>query len=313
VDIRNDIRNRQLVLAAIDHGTDARRVLAVARRIAKARGADLDVLRVSPHRAVYFDDRPGVRPVESQYDARLASLLRSGEGLDVRSVTLRGTPEHVIPAYSQLRQGSLLVLQRDYGSSWFWRNSRVVDDLARQSPIPLLVLPTPTKSEEGESGLRRILAPIDDSIASTVALRTVADLSRRYSAQVTVVHALNNVPREMVLSGSEAWAVAQQLPAQIDAAAERFRRKAVSLGVNDIDTKVATGDVGHIVREMAERTDPDLIVMGIADRSWLGRLMFGSTLRRVLRRSTAPVLVVPVVAGRHTSPRTSPGAEQRVG
>lgn len=39
--------------------------------------------------------------------------------------------------------------------------------------------------------------------------------------------------------------------------------------------------------------------MGIAHRSWLDRVVFGSTLRRVLRRATAPVLVVPVVAGSH--------------
>jgi hypothetical protein len=52
--------------------------------------------------------------------------------------------------------------------------------------------------------------------------------------------------------------------------------------------------------EFATRGESDLIVMGIAHRSWLDRVMSGSTLRRVLRRATAPVLVVPVVAGAHT-------------
>jgi hypothetical protein len=42
--------------------------------------------------------------------------------------------------------------------------------------------------------------------------------------------------------------------------------------------------------------------MGIAHRSWLDRLLFGSTLRRVVRRATVPVLVIPVVAGAHTWP-----------
>ena len=53
---------------------------------------------------------------------------------------------------------------------------------------------------------------------------------------------------------------------------------------------------------IAARSDADLVVMGIAHRSWLDRLLFGSTLRRVLRRATVPVLVVPVVAGAHKRP-----------
>jgi universal stress protein family protein len=42
--------------------------------------------------------------------------------------------------------------------------------------------------------------------------------------------------------------------------------------------------------------------MGIAHRSWLDRLVFGSTLRRVLQRATVPVLVVPVVGGAYAWP-----------
>ena len=69
-----------------------------------------------------------------------------------------------------------LVVERDYGSSRFWRNSRVVDAMARRSPIPLLVLPKRRTTERDESAPRRILTPIDFSIASAVALRTAVDL-----------------------------------------------------------------------------------------------------------------------------------------
>jgi len=86
------------------------------------------------------------------------------------------------------------------------------------------------------------------------------------------------------------------------AVAERLRRKAVSFGADDVDTEVATGLADGAILEIATRSDADLIVMGIAPRAWLDRLLFGSTLRRVLRRTTVPVLVVPVVAGTHTWP-----------
>jgi nucleotide-binding universal stress UspA family protein len=171
-----------------------------------------------------------------------------------------------------------------------------VDDVARQSSIPLLVLPKRQREAEG-AGLRRILTPVDFSIASAVALRTALELSRRYRARITLVHALKDVPRHTVLSGGEAWKVVRRLPARFHAIAGRLRRKAALFGADDVGTEVATGSADRAILEFAARSDADLIVMGIAHRSWLDRLMFGSILRRVLRRATVPVLVVPVVAG----------------
>ena len=58
------------------------------------------------------------------------------DGVHVRPVTLRGEPERVIPAYAQLHQAAVLVVERDYGSSRFWRNGRVVDEMARRRRYP---------------------------------------------------------------------------------------------------------------------------------------------------------------------------------
>ena len=43
---------RQLVLVAIDHATDVERTMDAALSTAKARGADVHVIQVVPHRAV---------------------------------------------------------------------------------------------------------------------------------------------------------------------------------------------------------------------------------------------------------------------
>ena len=102
----------------------------------------------------------------------------------------------------------------------------------------------------------------------------------------------------MVFSGSEAWEVVRRLRAQKQAVVERLRRKAAFFGARDVDTEVTTGVAEGAILE----SDADLIVMGIAYRSWLDRVLFGSTLRRVLRRATVPVLAIPVVAGAHTWP-----------
>jgi nucleotide-binding universal stress UspA family protein len=295
--------NRQLVLVAVDRATKVRRVMEVALGIARAREADIHVINVVPHRAASVS--ASVAPwVVGGHDgavdlrARLRSILQSSDdGVHVRSITLRGEPERVVPAYAGLHQASILVVESHYGTSRFWRSGRVVDELARRSPMPLLVLPKRRRRDRDQRGLHRILTPFDFSIASAVALRTAADLSRRHGARVTLVHALTDVPGRMVFSGSEAWEVVRRLPAQLEAVADRLRRKAASVGAGDVDAEVATGTSDVAILEMVERRDADLVVMGVAHRSWLDRLAFGSTLRRLLRRVTVPVLVVPVVAG----------------
>ena len=155
---------RQLVLVAIDRATDVERTMEVALSAAKAREADIHVIQAVSHSAVHGDDRLGRWAFEPHdthgvsIGAQLASILRSADddGVRVQSVTLRGEPEHVIPAYAQLHQATMLVVARDYGSSRFWRSARVVDEVARRSPIPLLVVPKRQRREREEPGLRRI-------------------------------------------------------------------------------------------------------------------------------------------------------------
>jgi nucleotide-binding universal stress UspA family protein len=300
--------SRPLVLVANDRATDVKRTMDVALRVAEAREADVHVMSVVPHRAAALDARLG-RWGDAPFDraadgrSRLMSMPRpSDDGVDVRSVTLRGEPERVIPAYARLHQASVLVVEGTYGTPRFWRSGRVVDELARQSPIPLLVMPKRQSREQGEPGLRRILTPIDFSIASAVALRTSVDLSRRHGARLTLVHALEDVPGHMVFSGSEAWEVIRRLPARLNAVADRLRRKAGFFGAADVDTEVATGTAEGAILETAARSKADLVVMGVARRSWLDRVVFGSTLRRVVRRATVPLLIVPIMAGAETWP-----------
>jgi nucleotide-binding universal stress UspA family protein len=301
---------RQLVLVAVDDTTDLERTMAAALGTARARGADVHVIHVAPHRAVPVDDGSDRWPFEPRDDrgvaigAPLASMPRSADhdGVRVRRVALRGEPAHVIPAWAQLHDASVLVLERDYGSSRFWRNGRVVAALARRSPMPLLVLPRRGTAERDASAPRRILIPVDFSLASAVALRTAAELAHRHEARLTLLHTLHDETRHMTFSGGGAWEVMRRLPARKEAAAERLRRKASLFGADDVDTEVATGLAEGAILEIAHRSNPDLIVIGSPYRSWLDRVLVRSTLQRVLRRAGVPVLVVPVAAGAHAWP-----------
>ena len=80
---------------------------------------------------------------------------------------------------------------------------------------------------------------------------------------------------------------------------ERMKRKALALGSGDVDAVVVTGDAHRSIVETATAMAADLIVMGVAPRTWIDEAAFGSTLRTVLRGAKIPVLVLPVVGEAH--------------
>jgi nucleotide-binding universal stress UspA family protein len=295
---------RQPILVAIDDVTALERTMDVALAAAKAREGDVHIIQVASHRA--HDDDGFGRSASEGHDyrgatigAQLPSIAESADlnGVRVETVTLRGKAEHVIPAYAELHRAAMVVINRDYGSSRYWRSGRVVNEISRRFSVPLLVIPKRSRHEPEESPPRHILTPFDFSIASAIALKTTVDLARRHDARVTVLHALNDVPRHMVFSGSQAWKVIRRLPQQVAAVTERLRRRAAFFGANGVEIEVATGAADSAILEFAARGEADLVVMGIAHRSRLDRLALGSTLRSVLRRTTVPVLVVPAGVG----------------
>jgi nucleotide-binding universal stress UspA family protein len=233
--------------------------------------------------------------------ATLRALRRAGEreGVRISHVTLTGTPERAIPAYAQLSGAAVVVVGRNYGTPTLWRNTSVVRRLSRSSPVPVIVVPRRRSAEEtGPLSLKRIVAAVDFTVASAVALRTAVGLARSHGARLTVLHA-TGLPDHMVFSSGEAWRIVQQLPAERRMLAEHLKTQAAAFGSNDIDPVVVTGEASTSITDKAAETAADLIVMGVAPRSWFDEVMFGSTLRAVLRKAKTPVLVLPVVAGAH--------------
>jgi nucleotide-binding universal stress UspA family protein len=103
----------------------------------------------------------------------------------------------------------------------------------------------------------------------------------------------------MVFSSGEVWRLVHRLPADAKALAERLKRKATAFGARNAEPVVVTGDADRGIVQTATETAADLIVMGVAPRTWIDEVVSGSTLRGVLRRTNTPVLVLPVVAGDH--------------
>jgi len=102
-----------------------------------------------------------------------------------------------------------------------------------------------------------------------------------------------------VFSGHEAFGAIDDLHTEAVQVAARLRREIPPSAARHVDSRVTTGEPHRGIIDVATEIAADLIVMGVPPRGRIDEVLFGSTLRGVLRRATTPVLVLPVVAGAH--------------
>lgn len=248
----------------------------------------------------HHDWRGLPRFLADNQSARIATAtLSAGKEGAIRHVRLRGKDESKIASYAQLTGARAIVVDRHYGTTPLWRSTAVVARMSRLSPVPVLVLPSegPALERWARGNISAVVAAVDSTLASAVALRIGVALATRHGARLTMLHALENFPGHSVFSGSEAWRVVRQLPGRQREVAKRLESQARQLGQAAAVAQVVTGDAAARIVSAASETNADVIVMGVAPRTWFDRSLFGSTLGGVLRRAEVPVLVIPVVGG----------------
>jgi universal stress protein A len=299
------MRKAQVFVVPVDFSPEMEATTSTAFSLARQCGADVDLLEVVPPRGPSLldagaDGRLGGR-VPSKGDwSRLEDSIQAAEraGIHVRTVTYRGDAIRITTAYVQLVKARLIVIGQHYGTSRWRRNTRIVSPLSRAAPAPVLVLPPRRRSETIKPlSFAHIVSAVDFTVASAVAVRTVLGLIRRNGARLTLVHTLKSVPHHMVFSGGEALNVMRNSKRRAAQVAAQFRRKVPATAGIRVDARITTGDPRRGILDIASEVKADLIVMGVPPRSRIDEVLFGSTLRGILRRAKTPVLVVPVRAG----------------
>ena len=140
--------------------------------------------------------------------------------------------------------------------------------------------------------IQKILLPIDFSEHSRLALDRGIEIAHATSAQIDLVHAIE----ELVYRGvryTEALspnALEERREERI-AQLEEWREIAQRAGV-EASAQIVSGDPRNAVLEHAERTSPDLIVIGSHGRSRLRTALLGSVSEYVLRAARCDVLLV---------------------
>jgi nucleotide-binding universal stress UspA family protein len=143
--------------------------------------------------------------------------------------------------------------------------------------------------------LKQILVATDFSEPSEAALQYGRELARTFGAQLTVLHACENIAARAY--GADGFVFAEpELQRDVEAAA----RKQMDALLTDEDRNVlkansvvltANSTAASIVN-FARETSTDLIVMGTHGRGAVAHLLMGSVAERVVRTAPCPVLTV---------------------
>jgi nucleotide-binding universal stress UspA family protein len=139
--------------------------------------------------------------------------------------------------------------------------------------------------------LQSIFCGVDFSKASTAALRTASALARANGGRLTVVF----VDDPLLVAAAKAAHDARGGPAPALAALKRFIGQSLDEepSVEDVQAIVAVGEPASELLKAARRARAGLLVLGTHGSGRGTRLLFGSTLTRVLHQTRLPVLVVP--------------------
>lgn len=137
---------------------------------------------------------------------------------------------------------------------------------------------------------RRLLLATDLGSRCDRALDRAVELTKRWKAELTAVHALEQAPAFVHARERRErfWHTQQD---RVGAVARRLRGDILDDGV-EAQVVVEEGDPADVVIRVAEERDPSIIVAGHARDEPFGRLLLGATVDRLVRQAPAPVLVV---------------------
>lgn len=134
---------------------------------------------------------------------------------------------------------------------------------------------------------RVVLAAVDFSEPSRVALVCAARLARHAHATLHVLHA-----EDPLLAGA-ARAGGIDLTGETREELAAFVKSAATTSDRPPVQHIVTGPAVDVIRDLAAREGADLVVVGMRGMSGAERTMFGSTTEGVLRKADTSVLVVP--------------------
>lgn len=293
--------HRKPVVVPTDYSPSSLRAVRVARSMAKS-DADVTVVHVAPNYNLTVPDHAWISDSASESDEqlereRLKRWIDHNDLGRVASEIRLGDPGTEVCKLAE-EIGCQLVIVPSHGHHGLKRIllGSVAERIIRHCDCSVLVLRCDIAAEANtgrvlgipEHWLPRehILVPIDFSESSPEALATACEITD----DPTQIHAMC-----VVELPEYARVIRDELVTISDV--RNHHRKALERYLSEhghatIQSHVEDGDPGMAIVKYAEKIRADLIVIPSHGRHGLRRMLLGSTTERVIRHSTAPVLVL---------------------
>ncbi len=157
--------------------------------------------------------------------------------------------------------------------------------------------------------VKRILYASDLQEGSRPAFRAAVSLCGHYQSHITYLHVIPPLGRQTEKVVKDMMARDASLQAVHDGSVQEvhdgiFKRVQAfcdveldddeQLQADQIDAQVIEGEPWKTILKAADDIKASVIVMGTRHNHTLGRMLLGSTSRKVMEHSTRPVLIVPL-------------------
>lgn len=292
------------MLVPLDVTRDAETALPLAETLARQLDAEIVLLAVVP-------DDASLAPMLGHYDEVLARMR------ETRRVAARTYLDRIrerllrdgLPASAEIRDGLIaktiveaagntgagLIVMATHGrmgpERWFLGS--VADEVVRTAEVPVLLV-RPAESGAAPAGAPTdILVPLDGSSFAERALPVATGLAAAFKAPITLVR---TVPTGWWSTDGGVYSGLPEVIEAVEAEAREYleatagKLKAEGL---EVATKFALFAAPDLELEvLANAAQRPLVVMTSHGRSGLGRVVLGSVADRVVRGSSAPVLVM---------------------
>jgi nucleotide-binding universal stress UspA family protein len=230
------------------------------------------------------------------------------DDLDLRQEQVDGTaPGEDIVSYVEGEEIDLVVMGT-HGRRGLQRLliGSVAEEVLRTAPCPVL---TVRAGDEQPSAwnVRNILAPVDFSDASLQAVKHTKELALTYGAQITLLHAVEEVMYPSAYGLEMADVPGPEVIDRVENGLAELARE--EIGYEHVVVDSAIGYAPSTILDYAEDNDVDLIVIATHGRSGIERLLLGSVTERVVRRASVPVFVVKSF-GRSLLPANAAGTDE---
>lgn len=139
---------------------------------------------------------------------------------------------------------------------------------------------------------KRILVASDLSPASDTVVTEAIAIAGELGAEIRVLYVLTeatlrDMREDLPAEAAYVDTIANRLETEI---AEQVRR----VGGKTAATQIERGEPGEVVHDVAKDFGADMIVIGVRNRSRVGKLLLGSATQEILLDAPCAVLAVPV-------------------